>query len=280
MTFQGSLAELPLPDIIQLVAVSGKTGRFDLTHEREHGQIFVQDGQIVHARTGNLAGEEAVYELAIWPIGDFVFTQDRVPRTVTIEKSNTNLLMEAARRIDEWQVLSKRIPSARKVPVFKDRYTAPVSLSPGEWAVVSKIDGRRTIEEISAALAQSPFETCKHLYGLITSGLVALGEDLSERFGARIAALTEERARDLIETLYRQTKERLEQPLPDRPVDSDPAATDDLGRALQAAQVLLQNGRPADAAYMMLRAAERAIADNLGDRELEEFLDRTHAQLP
>ena len=33
MAFQGSLRELPLPDIIQLVAVSGKTGVFVLKNE-------------------------------------------------------------------------------------------------------------------------------------------------------------------------------------------------------------------------------------------------------
>ena len=97
MTFQGSLEELPLPDIIQLVSVSGKTGRFDLSSNDAEGQIFLQDGQIVHARTNTLEGEEAIYELAIWEDGEFFFTPDRISETTTISKSNTNLLMEAAR---------------------------------------------------------------------------------------------------------------------------------------------------------------------------------------
>ena len=74
MAFQGSLKELPLPDIIQLVSVSGKTGVFTLKNGTEAGYIYLQDGQIVHAQVGDLAGEEAVYELAIWPQGEFVFT--------------------------------------------------------------------------------------------------------------------------------------------------------------------------------------------------------------
>ena len=88
--------------------------------------------------------------------------------------------MEAARRIDEWQVLSKRIPSTRLVPVFTQQATTTsVSLTPQEWALICKIDERRSIEEIAIGLDMSPFETCKLLYGLITSGLVALKEDLS-----------------------------------------------------------------------------------------------------
>ena len=77
MAFQGSLRELPLPDIIQLVSVSGKTGMFALRREAyPEGEIFLREGRIVHARVGELEGEEAVYELAIWPEGDFVFASD------------------------------------------------------------------------------------------------------------------------------------------------------------------------------------------------------------
>ena len=150
MAFQGSLRELPLPDIIQLVSVSGKTGMFALRREAyPEGEIFLREGRIVHARVGELEGEEAVYELAIWPEGDFVFTPGREAGEASIKKSNTNLLMEAARRIDEWQVLSKKIPSTRLVPVFThNASTTSVSLTPGEWSLVCKIDERRSIDEM------------------------------------------------------------------------------------------------------------------------------------
>src|SRR5437660_10481350 len=66
MAFQGSLKELPLPDIIQLVSVSGKTGKFTLSCEADRGFIFLKNGQMVHATIGELIGEEAIYSLAIW----------------------------------------------------------------------------------------------------------------------------------------------------------------------------------------------------------------------
>ena len=49
MAFQGSLKELPLPDIIQLVSVSGKTGKFTLTRDNDRGFIFLKNGQIDEA---------------------------------------------------------------------------------------------------------------------------------------------------------------------------------------------------------------------------------------
>ena len=66
MSFQGSIQELPVPDIIQLVSVSGKTGMFTLVRGPERGYIYLRNGQMVHARLGDLTGEEAIYALAIW----------------------------------------------------------------------------------------------------------------------------------------------------------------------------------------------------------------------
>ena len=51
MAFQGSLRELPLPDVIQLVAVSGKTGAFQIENGPVNGKIYLRNGQIVHAST-------------------------------------------------------------------------------------------------------------------------------------------------------------------------------------------------------------------------------------
>ena len=99
--------------------------------------------------------------------------------------------MEAARRIDEWQVLSKRIPSTRLVPVFTQKSSnTSVSFTPQEWALICKIDERRSIEEIAVGLGMSPFETCKILYGLITSGLVELKEDLTKLHTDRLQRMS------------------------------------------------------------------------------------------
>src|SRR5512141_2226448 len=121
MAFQGSLKELPLPDIIQLVSVSGKTGKFTLTRDGERGLIYLKNGQMIHAQVSELIGEEAIYALAIWNHGEFQFSPGEEPQQQTITKSNTNLLMEAARRLDEWRVLSKKIPSVDLVPELMSR---------------------------------------------------------------------------------------------------------------------------------------------------------------
>jgi len=176
MAFQGSLAELHLPDIIQLISVSGKTGVFHLTDGALKGQIFLNEGKIVHAELYDASGEEAVYALAIWSQGEFRFEPGVATDVRTISKSNTNLLMEAARRLDEWRVLSKKVPSTELVPEFvvQDSREGQINLNTSEWLVLSKIDGQRSVKELAAAAGLSVFDASKLLYGLIATGLIRL----------------------------------------------------------------------------------------------------------
>jgi hypothetical protein len=181
MSFQGSLAELPLPDVIQLVASAGKTGRFHLTDGDVKGQIYIHEGKIVHAQVEDLSGEEAVYQLAIWNRGEFVFETGATIAANTISKTNTNLLMEAARRLDEWRVLQKKVPSMDLVPEFviPEGREGQINLNTSEWLILSKIDGRRSIKAIANASSHSTFEACKILYGLIATNLIRLKDPLA-----------------------------------------------------------------------------------------------------
>jgi hypothetical protein len=177
MSLQGSLSELPLPDVIQLVSVSGKTGAFDIQSSDSEGRIFLRDGQIIDAVVGQLRGDGAVYEMAMWSQGTFSFNPGEETDQVTIRMSNASLMMEAARRLDEWRVLSRKIPSLDLVPYFtsRDQSGDQVTLSPQEWVLVTRINGESSIEEIASELKWTPFDVSKLLFGMVTNGLVALG---------------------------------------------------------------------------------------------------------
>jgi len=176
MAFQGSLAELHLPDIIQLVSVSGKSGVFRLIDGEHRGDIWLQEGRIVHAEHEDLSGEEAVYALAIWRTGEFRFEAGVDSPRQTITKSNTNLLMEAARRLDEWRVLSKKIPSVDLVPEFVilENREGQINLNTMEWLLLSKIDGQRSVKQIAGAAEMGVFDAAKLLYGLVATNLIRL----------------------------------------------------------------------------------------------------------
>ncbi|MCC6128711.1 MAG: DUF4388 domain-containing protein [Acidobacteria bacterium] len=178
MAFQGSLKELPLADIVQLVAVAGKTGMFALTRGSEAGAVYIQGGQITHSKVGDIEGEDAIYALSLWNSGEFQFSPGVESEIRTITRSNTNLLMEAARRSDEWKILSKKIPATDYVPslLAPPGMSEPVTLTPIEWLVVTKTDGQRSIDDIAKGTKLPAFDVAKTLYGLITAELVEINK--------------------------------------------------------------------------------------------------------
>jgi hypothetical protein len=280
MSFQGSLQELPVPDIIQLVSVSGKTGMFTLVRGVERGFIYLRNGQMVHARVGELVGEEAVYALAIWSTGDFQFTPGEEPESVTIEKSNTSLLMEAARRLDEWKVLSRRIPGIEYVPCVLPRTSAePVTISPPEWNLVIRLDGRRSVEEIARAMNVSAFEVAKVLYGLITAGLVEMRNRDSVRAPASPAANpAPERSsagapgllgdeKKILMILCTRVKQEAESALGESNLPA-------LDRPYKQALAEIDRGRGVEAVRDLIRSTEKAISALRGPARMKAFQDK------
>ena len=270
MSFQGSIQELPVPDIIQLVSVSGKTGMFTLVRGPERGYIYLRNGQMVHARLGDLTGEEAIYALAIWSSGDFQFTPAQEPDTVTIAKSNTSLLMEAARRLDEWKVLSRKIPGVDYVPVLPAREAAePVTLSPLEWNVVIKIDGKKTIEELALAIELSSFDTAKVLYGLVTAGLVEMRSREATRqtapAGSSKTVLGDEKK--ILMILCTRVKQEAELALGESNLPG-------IERPYKQALAEIDRGRGVEAVRDLIRLTEKAIASIRGPARMKAFQDK------
>jgi hypothetical protein len=278
MSFQGSIQELPVPDIIQLVSVSGKTGMFTLVRGGERGYIYLKNGQMVHARIGDLTGEEAIYALAIWSTGDFQFTPNEEPESVSIEKSNTSLLMEAARRLDEWKVLSRKIPGVEYVPVFLRREVAePVTLSPPEWNLVTKIDGKKTVEDLARANGCSSFETAKILYGLITANLIEMRSAEGARQLAPASAPASAPAptppallgdeKKILMILCTRVKQEAEIALGESNVPI-------VERPYKQALAEIDRGRGVEAVRDLIRLTEKAISSMRGPARMKAFQDK------
>ena len=156
------------------------------------------------------------------------------------------------------------------VPVFTDQAsTTSVSLTPQEWQLISKIDERRSIEEVALGLDKSPFDTCKLLYGLITSGLITLKENLHTLSGDRLREMTPEALESVTEDIHRQAQNLLG----DSPKNSELEAVVRLSRAE------LESGRGVDAVLDLVRAAEKLVSAALGPNQSKVFLDKVSGLL-
>ena len=124
--------------------------------------------------------EEVVFELMSWREGFFSFTErdmSDVPAGATVKVSTESLLMEGARRIDEWSRIADKVPHLAVVPVLadvSDDHASQLDLLPTEWEMLSMIDGRSDLKEIATRLARSEFDVARVAYGLVSTGIVTL----------------------------------------------------------------------------------------------------------
>lgn len=178
MSLKGSLESINLADIMQLVSNSRQSGKFELSKDdNQKGYIVVKNGEIIHAEMDNFTGTDALFTLFSWGQGEFVFKEGYFEAEATITRPVTSLLMEAARRIDEWKLLRKKIGSIDAVPDFSEidrKERRKISLSTLEWLVISKVDGGKSILEISKSAGINIYDTSRIIFGMIASGLLKL----------------------------------------------------------------------------------------------------------
>jgi tetratricopeptide (TPR) repeat protein len=119
---------------------------------------------------------EAVYFLFTWNQGTFNFEADVAPDQLdhVVSINPESLLLEGARRVDEWGLIEKKIPTFDLI--FEvDRPHALVSeveLTNEQRAVLDLVDGSRDVQAIVDNSGLVEFEVGKALYGLLTAGFI------------------------------------------------------------------------------------------------------------
>lgn len=97
----GSLREMSLPDVVQVLWHGRKTGSLSVRSDQGSGEIHFVDGMIYNALWANLRGAEAVYAMLRLADGEFSLDPNaRAPQRLIPESPET-LLLEAMRRLDE-----------------------------------------------------------------------------------------------------------------------------------------------------------------------------------
>ncbi len=232
MAIEGSLADVSLADICQLLSLGRKTGCLTVTDRSNFGYIYFKKGRVIYASVLNrpdrlgeilvkngvvqpdefskamekqgeegqkrlgeiLVGlgaltseelekwvavqvEEAVYHLFSWNQGTFQFNPDESPdedQVLLVTLSADGLLLEGARRVDEWSQIETEIHSLDLIfKVGRDPQKAEgVELSGNQKKLIPLLDGTRTVRELVEESGLVEFETGKAIYELVQAGFV------------------------------------------------------------------------------------------------------------
>lgn len=97
----GSLKEMGLPDMVQVLFHGRKTGNLKIRRGSDAGEIHFQEGAVVNAIWGAKKGADAFYEMIKLTDGEFALDPSYKPQERLIHESAEALLLEGMRRMDE-----------------------------------------------------------------------------------------------------------------------------------------------------------------------------------
>ena len=120
--FRGVMRRVGLHEVLQMECLGRKSSVMEVFTGKVRGRIFICEGQIVHAESGVLQGEVALYGLLALRTGEFNLLPFSEPPRRTIQGQWESLLMEAARLHDEGE------PSPE--PAEGGREAAALTLAP------------------------------------------------------------------------------------------------------------------------------------------------------
>ncbi len=121
--------------------------------------------------------EEAVYHLFTWSQGTFYFEPGERPlrEQIRVSIDPESLLLEGARRVDEWSQIEKKVPSLDLVFELDPDRSSSISsleLAPEQEELLPYLDGKHSGWDLIEETALGEFEVGKALYGLVSAGLV------------------------------------------------------------------------------------------------------------
>ncbi|MDB4932709.1 MAG: hypothetical protein JWM10_5193 [Myxococcaceae bacterium] len=97
----GSLAELALTDVVQVLSQGRKTGQLSIRNGSESGEVHFLDGAVVNALWQNLRGEDAFFAMLGLSTGEFALDPTFRPSSQAISSNVEALMLEGMRRLDE-----------------------------------------------------------------------------------------------------------------------------------------------------------------------------------
>ena len=233
---------------------------------------LVTDQEVNEA--ARLQAEEELYHIFTWPAADFSFTDANAPSegergTETYKKVDhhassqlalnlNSVLMEAARRADEWTQVKGRLTDPAAVPGPVEGREAELKAAGAEFpaaAVVPLIDAIRSIDDIVAAAVVTRLDVYAELDSLATAGMITWlsRDDLIAHADWLAANHESSKAADL----YRKALAR----------DGRDAAT---GRKLAATLEQLGDAVEGAASWAQLAIAALEVGDAANARDLAE----------
>ena len=165
-----------LTDALGFLCKQKRTGKLQISVEGKSGEVFITDGKITHAQFEQCMGLQALVFMLAWENGKYNFTPKDTSDKTTIELEANKVLALLAQRKDEWHRIDQDNPLNRDtVLCLLPEARGTIRLKKEDWDILARIDGRRSLQEISDDLYMAPLDLVKTIYRFREAGLIGEG---------------------------------------------------------------------------------------------------------
>jgi hypothetical protein len=170
--FIGDLSQVKLFDILKPLLMGKKTGRLSFKG-RENGEIYLELGNIVHAKTHDSSGEYGFFIIMGWKMGRIAFEPDEPPPERTIPIPSEQLLLNWSSKKMEWERIREMIPTNNAVfRLSLQRDGENKNISADQWNVLALSNGMRNVSDVARTLNWDEFKVIRAIYQLVQARLM------------------------------------------------------------------------------------------------------------
>ena len=174
-TFSGNIASMSLLEILNLLNSGKKTGRLAVTNNNMNGEIYLNEGIVLHSTCDSFNGVQAIWNIFSWTEGTFGFEMDVTAPTISITIPTEELLLQCKQIADEWEDIITIFPSQDLVlGLLSNASTKKITLNQEEWGILSRVNSKNTIREIIQLIDGNEVTAIKTLYQLANKGLIEI----------------------------------------------------------------------------------------------------------
>ena len=170
--FLGDLSQVKLFDILKPLLMGKKTGKLSF-RGKENGEMYLEFGNIVHAKAPDSSGEYGFFTLMGWKMGRIAFEPDEPPPERSIPIPSEQLLLNWSSKKIEWERIREIVHSNSAVFSLSPQNNGESkTISADQWSVLVLSNGTRNVSEIARALNWDEFKVIRTIYKLVQAGLL------------------------------------------------------------------------------------------------------------
>ncbi len=174
----GTIDEIPLPDLMQLLSTSKKSGVLEVQGPQGVGRIYLRKGQIYYATIDDsfdLSPRKAVYRMMVWESGTFELQPpDDKEFLEELNEPTEGLLMEAMRQLDEIRRLENLPSRTARLGIANPIGTPLRSLTPEQLDLLQLVLTNTQVGAVVDKASTTDLETYTALQGLIKAGVISV----------------------------------------------------------------------------------------------------------